>query len=986
MALKVNSQVPAEVLGYHQLLGQVAALLETEPGLEQRLQALELLWQAFEQYLEPQALRWALDLLTPWPELQTALASYASLLYPDWFEFKTAGQLSAIALPEELQKWSDWLFPAVLPRISVCMIVRNEVQSLPSALESVSKLAAEIIVVDTGSEDGTQELLSHYPKLKAFEIPWPENFAQARNVSLAQATGDWILVLDADEKLLPASADYLAQLLAKPPLGWQSFAAQINHQLEQGSFYTWASRVFRRSKELDYTGVLHEFPCKRSWPYWLLPVYIPLVLEHTGSLRAVHQRQNKIQRALQLKELIEQQRYTPYLAYQYAYLLVHGIDLAQDLSLAEKLLKEALDSSLVYQQRLPPSPDWLAAPVSACALLLCQLYGQQQRHAECVEVYQRFEPDTQIKAFAGMGALSLQALGRLDAAKTAWLRCFDPGLMPLKTQENWQTRALEALLELALRQQNPFEAIWALRRLRERFPDGLIQQRQYDLAGLQSRLLTLLKVPEGTWLDRLDFEIRQAILKQDFAAVAWFAMAYLSESWDQTVLTDAVRALNQLQAPDLLAALSALGRDLYPQQSLFKLYYAAPGALQALDAHQAALPGGAYWLYLCHKPSPPPRLSLCMMVRNAADTLPAALASVEALVDEYIIADTGSQDQTPALLASWFKEHAGEHLEIPWPGHFGQVRNQLLERASGDWILMLDADEELDSASLPALRALLAYQPVGLSLFALNCHSLVAEPEQTTVDWVPRIFPRSPLIAYWGALHEHPVHAFDAERLPVLPLNAVSIRHLGYLPEQISRHRKSERLVLFEQSLRVSGLPNPYFLYHYGYALMYQYSPPQLELALQTLEQSLAESLKYQQRPPVQGWVTAPVRKVQLLIFRLLAHGHKDSEILNRYPAWAQEISEPEFHFWYATAALRQELYTAAEQAFKRCLKGPENSAVSGFASWRPLLGLADLALHQKNWSLGIEAFQSLLALPVPLDSQALFAQWWSRMRAETDL
>src|SRR3989338_2192906 len=88
------------------------------------------------------------------------------------------------------------------PWLSLCMIVRDEEQFLEDCLRSVQGLADEIIIVDTGSKDKTKEIAARYTPA-IFDLPWQDDFALARNESLKRATGDWILVLDADEVLSP---------------------------------------------------------------------------------------------------------------------------------------------------------------------------------------------------------------------------------------------------------------------------------------------------------------------------------------------------------------------------------------------------------------------------------------------------------------------------------------------------------------------------------------------------------------------------------------------------------------------------------------------------------------------------------------------------------------------------------------------------------------------------------------------------------------
>src|SRR5262249_15334550 len=85
-------------------------------------------------------------------------------------------------------------------RVSLAMIVRNEEANIAACLASVAGLLDEIIVVDTGSTDRTIEL-AHAAGARVVKFVWVDDFAAARNLSLDQATGDWIFWLDADERL-----------------------------------------------------------------------------------------------------------------------------------------------------------------------------------------------------------------------------------------------------------------------------------------------------------------------------------------------------------------------------------------------------------------------------------------------------------------------------------------------------------------------------------------------------------------------------------------------------------------------------------------------------------------------------------------------------------------------------------------------------------------------------------------------------------------
>jgi glycosyltransferase involved in cell wall biosynthesis len=135
------------------------------------------------------------------------------------------------------------------------MIVKNEIQLLPRCLDSVKPYVEEIIIVDTGSEDGTPELAAQYgAKVSYFQ--WCDDFAAARNYSISQASGDWILVLDADEELIVESEDFLAQINSRSDI--VAYSIVLTEANDCSSTAAYLSRLFRNLPELNYVSRFHE--------------------------------------------------------------------------------------------------------------------------------------------------------------------------------------------------------------------------------------------------------------------------------------------------------------------------------------------------------------------------------------------------------------------------------------------------------------------------------------------------------------------------------------------------------------------------------------------------------------------------------------------------------------------------------------------------------------------------------------------------------
>ena len=146
--------------------------------------------------------------------------------------------------------------------ISLCMIVRDEEAVLGRCLESVAPAVDEIIVVDTGSVDGTKSVAAAYTD-RIYDFAWVDDFAAARNASFAKATGDYILWLDADDVLLPEDLDAL--LCLKNRLD-QTPADVVMMRYNTGfdsrgnpTFFFDRERLVRRAAGPIWHGRVHEY-------------------------------------------------------------------------------------------------------------------------------------------------------------------------------------------------------------------------------------------------------------------------------------------------------------------------------------------------------------------------------------------------------------------------------------------------------------------------------------------------------------------------------------------------------------------------------------------------------------------------------------------------------------------------------------------------------------------------------------------------------
>ena len=164
-----------------------------------------------------------------------------------------------------------------MPRLSVIMIVKDEADCLAECLASVQPVADEIVVVDTGSNDDTVAIAESFTA-KVVHMAWVDDFAQARNRSITEASGDWLLHMDADEVLDEegaqqiralvdddgAGADAIEVTLANycdDPRAWRWVPVQAGDAMARGfSGYLPVGllRLFRNRPDFEYREAVHE--------------------------------------------------------------------------------------------------------------------------------------------------------------------------------------------------------------------------------------------------------------------------------------------------------------------------------------------------------------------------------------------------------------------------------------------------------------------------------------------------------------------------------------------------------------------------------------------------------------------------------------------------------------------------------------------------------------------------------------------------------
>lgn len=178
-------------------------------------------------------------------------------------------------------------------------------------------------------------------------------------------------------------------------------------------------------------------------------------------------------------------------------------------------------------------------------------------------------------------------------------------------------------------------------------------------------------------------------------------------------------------------------------------------------------------------------LSACMIVKDEADNLSRCLSSLDGAVDEVVVYDTGSTDNTVEIA----KAAGAKVIEGYWDNDFGRARNAALEHCSGQWILHIDADEILECNPIAFRQEL---QATRVSSMVVEVDNLSDNGKQNLTHRPCRLFRRESY--HWvGRLHEQVTMRDGNPRPEVGIASTVRIVHFGYLTEAIQAKKKAER-------------------------------------------------------------------------------------------------------------------------------------------------------------------------------------------------
>jgi glycosyltransferase involved in cell wall biosynthesis len=342
------------------------------------------------------------------------------------------------------------------------------------------------------------------------------------------------------------------------------------------------------------------------------------------------------------------------------------------------------------------------------------------------------------------------------------------------------------------------------------------------------------------------------------------------------------------------------------------------------------------------------RISLCMIVRDEEEMLEACLASCREAVSEMIVVDTGSTDRTIEIAESF----GARVLRFEWTGSFSEARNVGIDAATGDWILWLDADEQLEPGDAPRLVEL-TREPWREAHWLVETNYTGQHEGGTASQHLAlRLWRNRPSYRFSRPIHEQIRDSMPFDLTERFGQPTLRIRHYGYLKQRIDdrdKHQRNLELLLGE----LEANPRVAFT-HFNIGTEYV-GLGDHESARRHYEESLAQ-LRHEHAWWEIGY--APILVSRLCGIRRLCGDLDGSdtltdELLGHFPAFTDLVFEK------ALVAQARDDLEAAAALYARCLEmGNAPPRFAGVIGRGTFLALGALALVATERGLPDEAAQ----------------------------
>ena len=347
-------------------------------------------------------------------------------------------------------------------------------------------------------------------------------------------------------------------------------------------------------------------------------------------------------------------------------------------------------------------------------------------------------------------------------------------------------------------------------------------------------------------------------------------------------------------------------------------------------------------------------LSLCMIVKNEENTLARCLESVKDIVDEIIIVDTGSTDNTVEIA----EKYGAKIFFYNWDNSFANARNYSLSKASKDWILIMDADDELRSEDKNKVIKLINDENTNLNAYFGETLSYSGDFSDYNIysNLNIRLIKNGKGYKFVGDIHEQIIPGDeDKNKTSIFGIADIKFYHYGYLSETVNEKNKRKRNMDIIKKILEKDPENTFMLYNMG--IEYSAKGDYLE-ALKYLEKA------YKNFNISLGF--APK-----LILKMISC----NDILQNFDECLRLIEEglkyypncTDYEFYRANIFYRQKKYSSAIESAKKCISMGESPIllreVSGVSTYRPYYLLGTIYFNIGDYDGAYKCYDESLKL-----------------------
>lgn len=333
------------------------------------------------------------------------------------------------------------------------------------------------------------------------------------------------------------------------------------------------------------------------------------------------------------------------------------------------------------------------------------------------------------------------------------------------------------------------------------------------------------------------------------------------------------------------------------------------------------------------------KISLCMIVKNEEKNIRRCLESVQGIVDEMVIVDTGSTDKTIEIARSF----GAKIIQVPWEDDFSKARNASLDAATGEWFLIMDADDQLASGDKDRVRKLAENPEVEAYFF----ETLSYVGERAGIDVIInlniRLVRNRKEYRFSGRIHEQLVISIMQNRPGAkMKTENIKVYHYGYLDTEVNEKEKRQRnIAILEKQL--AEYPEDYFSY---FNMGNEY------FALGDYREALKYYHKaYDHLVPYMGFTSKLFIRMVMSLDELGEYEKALALIdegLRYYPEYTDLV------FFKGSIYHKQGRFSLALQAFEKCLEmgeaPPHVAFVAGVGTYRPHYALGEIYMQLQDW------------------------------------